>query len=637
MTSNTKNTLYLTDFPFSSKVTENDIFSFLSDYTPSIREVKFDKKSYEKRKSISFKVSFKDYSSANKCRLEMNLVKYKNKSIRIMWDEHDTDILYNTKNNLFFKGIPKNISPRTVYEYFSNFGDISSCKMTEDDNGNHYGYGYITFYSQDAAKEALDNTKDKQLEAFDNNYIEISFFQKKNERNLQKKDIHSLNKQKLYITNLPEKYTTSDLCNLCKQYGSLQSCNIFYDNNNNKNFGIVQFSSEKEAKDLLVKLDKKEINNTKLSVQLYQSKLEQKKNNLYIKNIPLNCEEKDLIKIFSKYGKITSAKIETYKKGDITISKGFGYISFENPESAEKAKDELDGKYLPGFESWSHPLMIEFFLSNQERQNLNINNDFSTLNYFYYNDKDIMNETSSNTNSVYMNQNFGNNNNCNNIFSSNSTPTIFNFNNINININQYNNSNMDYKNNSNNFINFNNPNFNISNNNDFNLYNKFPFPNINMTYNQFMNFNNYNNYNRNYNFSRRGKNHSFRNYNHNRNNNNNNYNNINYNFYNNNITSNNADNINWNEYNNLKTEEEKREFLGEIIFRKIEESDIIKENNISEKVVGKITGMILGLPSKKEIFEILEDENILNSRIDEALELIKLNSNKDNNNKETNE
>ena len=90
-------------------------------------------------------------------------------------------------------------------------------------------------------------------------------------------------------------------------------------------------------------------------------------------------------------------------------------------------------------------------------------------------------------------------------------------------------------------------------------------------------------------------------------------------------------------YNNLKTEEEKREFLGEIIFRKIEESDIIKENNISEKVVGKITGMILGLPSKKEIFEILEDENILNSRIDEALELIKLNSNKDNNNKETNE
>ncbi len=437
MTSNTKNTLYLTDFPFSSKVTEKDIFSFLSDYTPSIREVKFDKKSYEKRKSISFKVSFKDYSSANKCRLEMNLVKYKNKSIRIMWDEHDTDILYNTKNNLFFKGIPKNISPRTVYEYFSNFGDISSCKMTEDDNGNHYGYGYITFYSQDAAKEALDNTKDKQLEAFDNNYIEISFFQKKNERNLQKKDIHSLNKQKLYITNLPEKYTTSDLCNLCKQYGSLQSCNIFYDNNNNKNFGIVQFSSEKEAKDLLVKLDKKEINNTKLSVQLYQSKLEQKKNNLYIKNIPLNCEEKDLIKIFSKYGKITSAKIETYKKGDITISKGFGYISFENPESAEKAKDELDGKYLPGFESWSHPLMIEFFLSNQERQNLNINNDFSTLNYFYYNDKDIMNETSSNTNSVYMNQNFGNNNNCNNIFSSNSTPTIFNFNNINININEY--------------------------------------------------------------------------------------------------------------------------------------------------------------------------------------------------------
>ena len=63
----------------------------------------------------------------------MNLQKLKNKSIRIMWDEHDSSILYNTKNNLFFKGIPKNISPRIVYEYFLQFGNISSLKMTEEE------------------------------------------------------------------------------------------------------------------------------------------------------------------------------------------------------------------------------------------------------------------------------------------------------------------------------------------------------------------------------------------------------------------------------------------------------------------------------------------------------------------------
>ena len=327
MTSNDKKTLYLTDFPFSSKITEQDIYGFLSKYTENIDEIKLDKKNYEKHKSLSFKVSFKDSSSANKCRTEMNLIKYKNKSIRIMWDEHDTTILYNTKNNLFFKGIPKNISPRKVYQYFSQFGDISSCKMTEDDNGNHYGYGYITFFNQDSARGALESTKDKNLEIFDNNCIEISFFQKRNERILNKNELNNLNKQKLYINNLPDKYTTAELYDLCKQYGSVQSCNIFIDNNN-KNFAKGQFSSEKEAKDVLLKLDKKEINGTKINVQLYQTKTEQKKNNLHIKNIPLNCEEKDLIKIFNKYGKIISAKIETYKpeKSDIIVSKGFFII-----------------------------------------------------------------------------------------------------------------------------------------------------------------------------------------------------------------------------------------------------------------------------------------------------------------------
>ena len=345
---------------------------------------------------------------------------------------------------------------------------------------------------------------------------------------------------------------------------------------------------------MLLKLEKIKINDIQLNVQLYQTKIEQKKYDLYIKNIPLNYEKKDLIKIFNKYGPILN----------ITLNKGFGYISFDNEESAEKAKDDLNGKYLPGYESWFHPLSIEFLKPNQEQQNINMNNnDFSTLNYFCYNDKEIMNDNNININ---INDNYSNKNIRNNNKNLYSAPTIFNFNNINININQYNNSNIDF----NHFNNLNNPNFNINNsNNQFNIYNQLPFPNIpNITYNQFMNYNNY---------YLRGKNHSIKRNKHNRNNN---YNNITYN----------EDDINWNEYNNLKTEEEKREFIGEIIFRKIENSDIIKENNISEKIIGKITGMILGLPSKKEIFEIMEDNNTLYSRIEEALELIRLNANNGN-------
>ena len=490
-----KTTLYLTDFPTSTKITEQDISQFLSSYSESILQIKEDKK-----KSLSFKVTFKDPAIANKCRTEMNLKKYKNKSIRIMWDEHDTSIVYNTSNNLFFKGIPKNISPRKVYEYFLQFGDISSCKMTEDENGSHYGYGYVTFYEAKDAKTALDSTKEKQIELFENNFIEISFFQKKNERIIKSNDFNSSNKQKLYITNFPSNYQTKDLLSLCKEYGTVQSCNIFIDNYN-KNFGIVQFSSEKEAKEILYKLDGKEIQGLKLNVKLYQPHKKINSGcNLYIRNIPLSAKENDLIKIFNKYGKVTSVRIEMYKKDDSMLSKGFGYLSFDNSESAEKAMDDLNGKYLPGFESWSKTLVIEPFLSKQERE-------MNTLSYFNYSNQEI-------------NSNNTDDSNINKIVPQ---TTTVNFNNINININQYN-TNMQY-----------------INNNQFNLFQQ--YQNTFFNYNQFLNYN--------YNF------HNNRNYQNNNNNNN----------YKRNRRFNKKGNkdFDWVAFNKLETEKEKREFLGEIL------------------------------------------------------------------------
>ena len=42
-------------------------------------------------------VCFKDYNSANECRINMNQKKIKNKSIRIVWDERD--FLQKNKDN----------------------------------------------------------------------------------------------------------------------------------------------------------------------------------------------------------------------------------------------------------------------------------------------------------------------------------------------------------------------------------------------------------------------------------------------------------------------------------------------------------------------------------------------------------
>jgi polyadenylate-binding protein len=564
-----KTMLYLTDLSFGISI--QDIKDFLSNYQNKIIFINPDQNPRNKnnRKPLAMKVLFKDYESANQCRIEMNLRKLRGKSVRIMWDERDTSIRYNTKNNLFIKGIPKTTTPREVYEYFLQFGDISSCKINEDDFGNHNGYGYITYYNIDDAQKAIEETKDKTI--FGTNNIEITHFQKKNER-----IINSNDSQKIYISNFPEKYNESDITKLCSEYGKVENCNIFLDNLAKK-FGIIQFSSENEAKEALNKLNEKEIDGKKIMAKLFQTKYEHKQYlqnstkrineqnancNLYIKNIPLTAKEEDLNRIFSKYGNVISVKIEKNKiekKGDKgkfeLVSKGFGYLSFDKPESAKNAIEDLNGKYLPGFESWNRTLIIELFMTKNERKFAE-NQHLNSTNYF---------------------------------------------------------------------INPNNP--------PYNYVGGFPYPYSYPLPGPMppMSFNQYNNYGNNYNYgfkkNWRGGNknnyrNNYRNNNYRGNKKNNNNNRQQKNDLNEENKEINKNKIDLTEYNKLEDEGEKLDFLGEKIFKAIEDSQIASERKIDINTISRITGMIIGLPDKNEIIEILENPNILNSRIEEALKLL---------------
>ena len=58
------------------------------------------------------------------------------------------------------------------------------------------------------------------------------------------------------------------------------------------------------------------------------------KANVLVRNIDTEISQQQLFETFSKYGGIKSCKLETYPDGK---SRGFGYIQFENPDTAEKA------------------------------------------------------------------------------------------------------------------------------------------------------------------------------------------------------------------------------------------------------------------------------------------------------------
>ena len=583
MSTNTKDktTLFLCDM--SSDTVKEDIESFLSQYKDKITSIQISDK-----KSNKATVIFKDYTSANECRINMNQKKLKNKAIRIMWEEKDfLQKNKDYKNNLYIKGIPKNKSAREVFEYFHKFGDIFSIKLNEDDKGNNNRTAFVTYYNQDHAKKAMDETNGKKIWASDM----VVQYQKINEKYHNNNNDNNL---KVNISNLPDKYTDEELTKLCEEFGKIQIVNI--NKGQNGKHAVVKFSNEQEVKNAVEKLNNKEIENKKLYVREYKDNryynnnrhnyqqnyyyfnnnkpmmrledtLENK--NLYVRNIPYTVTEEDLKKLFGQFGNITSIKLE----GDLVenkdnnekkkfINKGFGYVSFDTIENAKKALESLNGKYMKGFESWTKPLLIDYFISRDKRQNIMQ----SGMNYY------------------------GMQNN----------PMVF--------------PGMPGQ-----FV-------------PYPSMMQMPIPMPNQYKPPYMwnqgNYKNngYNNYRQKYNnngYQYRGRGGHRGGYHKN-----NNYQkkNSNNNDKNENSTNTNAKEekkeFDFESFNKLTTNEEKKEFLGERLFAAIQENLNIAGQNVDIDIIGKITGMIIEIPDDNEIIEILQKPSALDSRIKEALSLL---------------
>ena len=328
-----RNILYISNLPYNTN--ETDIKLFFKNYGDSMTLMGINPKHHNDNETnpISAKVIFKDSITANKARVEMNLRKLKGHAIRLMWEERDNSIRYNSTSNLFIKGVPFHVQPREVYEYFIQFGDISSAILKEDAEGNHLGYGYVTYYSHQSAENAIKNTNGKML--WGGGPIQVDYFKKKNER------ISTSGPEvfKLYISNFPGEFTEDNIAELTKEFGVILSIN-FKTEKVGRKYALVCFESEDAANrakeslegknvfgyNLLCKIIKDKSNPVEIQFKKNNDKNENNKRffqrntpgfknnqqnmcNLLVKNIPYYIKEKEFKEIFEKYGKIVSSKL----------------------------------------------------------------------------------------------------------------------------------------------------------------------------------------------------------------------------------------------------------------------------------------------------------------------------------------
>ncbi|XP_051525825.1 polyadenylate-binding protein 1-like [Myxocyprinus asiaticus] len=327
------------------------------------------------RRSLGYAyINFQQPADAE-CALDtMNYEVIKGRPIRIMWSQRDPGLRKSGVGNIFIKNMDESIDNKALYDTFSAFGNILSCKVVCDENGSK-GYGFVHFETQEAANRAIDTMNGMLL---NDRKVFVGRFKSRKEREaaLGAKAMEFTN---VYIKNFGEDIDTEKLKSIFSEFGKTLSICVMTDESGcSRGFGFVNFENHGDARRAVNEMNGKELNGRVLYVGRAQKRLERQGElkrkfeqikqeriqryqgvNLYVKNLDDSIDDEKLRKEFAPYGTITSAKVMT----DGGHSRGFGFVCFSSPEEATKAVTEMNGCIVS-----TKPLYVALAQRKEERK-----------------------------------------------------------------------------------------------------------------------------------------------------------------------------------------------------------------------------------------------------------------------------
>ena len=543
------------------------------------------------------------------------------------------------KTVLFISELPDNILDTELEDFFSDFRD-NILMIQIDRNAKIYDpfnarkpKATIIFKDHDKADEARNTLNMKRLKG---KALNIMWHEKDN-------SIRYNNTANIFVKGIPPEIKPREVFELFNKYGEIISVKICEDEDGNLlGYGYINYYSLDSAENAIKELNKKKIWGSVLEIGHFQKKNERLQSNLgnnsiYIKNIPDKINESEIKDLFKKFGEITWSKVLSDNSG-----RKFAIIVFSSTESASKAKEEINDKKIDNNEIGLYVDLLQkkserkrFLISKIGDINNKLNQEFKNCNLYIKNlPYDLTDEKLREIFSKYgeiksvkiskftlvtkikdelkeIEQSRGFGYVCYTNPES-ATKAIEDLNEKNL--PGYENAKRPV------IISLFMPKYErkqFLNKLQSNPMSRFPLI-MGLPYNIMPPMIPNGNYNQRYrnNYNRKNKKQNNYNTNNNNSNNNNNvHNNINH-------TNNKEDELNLSYLESLENDEAKKEYLGEFLFKKIESHPLAHKKNFTIDIIGRITGMILGIQDIKEIYDITVNDDILTSRINEALNLL---------------
>ena len=350
--------LYVGDL--DNDVSEATLFDVFRDVGPvlSIRVCR----DASTKKSLGYAyVNFQNPLDAEKAIENLNHTKINGRMCRIMWCRRDPSLRKSGAGNVFIKNLKEDIDNKALQDTFAQFGKILSCKVVTDDEGKSRGYGFVHFQDDDAADKAVEQVNGMLL---NDQQVFVGKFERKDKKLQNLADTYT----NIYVKHFDPDCDEIKLRQFFESFGSIQSFSIQTSHDGTpKGVGFVNYTHHEEAgaavdalngatpegivmegKELrVVRHQKKsERDHTKRQVIKEKQQQLQKYTNLYVKNLDDTVTSESLREAFNEYGTIMSCKVMTHP--DSSVSKGFGFVCFEEADAAKKAMQEMNGRMLSG-------------------------------------------------------------------------------------------------------------------------------------------------------------------------------------------------------------------------------------------------------------------------------------------------
>ncbi|KAJ6442070.1 polyadenylate-binding protein [Purpureocillium lavendulum] len=278
------------------------------------------------RRSLGYAyVNYNSTADGEKALEELNYTLIKGRPCRIMWSQRDPALRKTGQGNVFIKNLDVAIDNKALHDTFAAFGNILSCKVAQDENGNSKGYGFVHYETDEAAQQAIKHVNGMLL---NEKKVYVGHHIPKKDRQSKFEEMKA-NFTNIYVKNINTEVTDEEFRDLFEKHGEITSASLARDQEGkSRGFGFVNFTTHEAAAQSVEELNGKDFHGQDLYVGRAQKKHEREEElrksyeaarlekankyqgvNLYIKNLGDDVDDEKLRQMFSEFGPITSAKV----------------------------------------------------------------------------------------------------------------------------------------------------------------------------------------------------------------------------------------------------------------------------------------------------------------------------------------